>query len=124
MHLILFDMSLLDPAPYLTTISCGMAPSWRVCGPTPSTSIVRMFLYAWLVQHWGGVDQGEEALVGQDPALVTGMSTPGARGSARQGTGGGSSAMWTPIPAVRSSGLPLGQDIILMRLVSNIIILI
>ena len=57
--------------------------------------------------------------MGQDPALVTDMSTPGARGSARQGTGGGSSAMWTPIQAARSSGLPLGQDIILMRLVSK-----
>ena len=110
-------MSFLDPAPYLTTISCGMAPSWRVCGPTLSTSTVRMSLYAWLVQHWEGVDQGEGAPVGQDPALVTGMSTPGARASARQGTRGGSSAMWTPIPAVRSSGLPLGPDFILMRLV-------
>ena len=115
-------MLFLDRAPYLTTTSCGMAPSWRVCGPTPSTSIVRMFLYAWLVQHWEGVDQGEAAPVGQDPALVTGMSTPGARESARQGTRGGSSAMWTPIPAVRSLGLPLVQDIILMRLVSNIIL--
>jgi len=109
-------------APYPTTTSCGMAPSWRVCGPTPSSSIVRMFLYAWLVQHWGDVGQGEVASVGQGPALVTGMSTPGARASARQGTRGGSSAMWTPIPAVRSLGLPLVQDIILMRLVSNIIL--
>jgi len=65
------------------------------------------------------VDQEEGALVGQDPVLVTGMSTPGARGSAGQGTGESTSATWTPIPAVRSSGLPLVQDIIHLRLVSN-----
>jgi len=92
-QIFIFMKIFASPAPYLTTTSSGMAPSWRVCGPTPSTSIVIVFLYAWLVQHWGGADQGEGALVGQGPALVTGMSTPGARGSARQGTREGSSAM-------------------------------
>ena len=59
--------------------------------------------------------------MGQDPALVTGMSTPGARGSARQGTRESASATWTPMPAVRSSGLPLVQDIIHLRLVLRMI---
>merc|ERR1712013_287475 len=119
MILILISMNIFaNPAPYLITTSSGMALSWRVCGPTPSTSIARMFLYALLVQHLVGVGQQEGALVGQDRALVTGMSTPGAGGSARRGTRESASATWTPMPAVRSSGLPLVQDIIHLRLVS------
>ena len=52
------------------------------------------------------------------PALVTGMSTPGARGSARLGTRGSTSAMWIPLPSVRNFNLSLDPDISLFRLAS------
>jgi hypothetical protein len=57
------------------------------------------------------VGLGEAFLVDLDPVPVMGISTPRGRGSARQGTGGSTSAMWMPVPSVRSLHLLLDQDI-------------
>ena len=50
-----------------------------------------------------------------DPVPVMGISTPRGRGSARLSTGGSTSAMWMPVPSVRSSHLLLDQDITPLR---------
>ena len=65
------------------------------------------------------MDLGEEFLVDLDPAPVMGISAPRDRVSARLSTGGSTSAMWMPVPSVKSLDLLLDQDTTPLRHASN-----